>query len=51
MFCNNEKSNVQFAADGCETKTCSYFATCETDKEGIAKCVCTDKCSEVSMKL
>ncbi|KAG8316609.1 hypothetical protein J6590_046655 [Homalodisca vitripennis] len=34
----------QGVCNGCETKTCGYFSTCETDKLGVAQCVCVENC-------
>ena len=33
-------------SDGCENKKCEYYAKCESDSSGEAKCICPNKCDE-----
>ncbi|GAB6019276.1 hypothetical protein CHUAL_000876 [Chamberlinius hualienensis] len=37
--------------DGCENYQCGYYAICETDGKGVAKCVCPQSCVQVDAKV
>lgn len=34
------------SADGCENKKCDFYAVCESDGAGDAKCICPSNCPE-----
>ncbi|KAF8790959.1 Agrin like protein [Argiope bruennichi] len=37
----------QGLCSGCEHKHCEYYAACESDSEGIGRCVCPKNCLKV----